>query len=110
MSKTYAYNGEKFEVDDSEGCYLKVTYTDIVGYVGVYLQGTASNPYGWALAQYGWRRTKDGLQDASAVSNEQRGLDRLCDALIREYRERQAKAEFKPEEACQQLHDFYKKL
>ena len=110
MTKQKEHRGEKFEIDDSEGCYLKVTYGELAGYVGVYLQGTEDQPYGWGLSHYGWRVTKDGLQDANNVSTIEEGLTRLCDALIREDQQRRGKAAFKPEEACSKVHEFYSRL
>ena len=45
----YEYQGKTFEINDSEGCYLVVTFKGLGGYVGVNLQGTATEPYGWTI-------------------------------------------------------------
>ena len=40
MASEYKYNGEIFLVDNSKGCYLEVSYKDVFGYVGVWVNGT----------------------------------------------------------------------
>ena len=43
MAKEYKHQGETFLLDDSKGCYVKITYKDQVGYLGVNLQGSAES-------------------------------------------------------------------
>ena len=45
--KEYKHQGETFQLDDSKGCYVAVTYKHLTGYVGVNLGKKASpkNPY-----------------------------------------------------------------
>ena len=39
MAKSAEYNGEKFQLDDSKGCYVEVAHkrSGLIGYVGVNL-------------------------------------------------------------------------
>ena len=105
----YEYQGKTFEIDDSKGCYLVVTYKDLVGYVGVNLQGTATQPYGWTIGNE--NITPDGLQgiyDSGLLPGD--NLDALCAYLIAQQEEADARARFKPEDACVALHEFVKGL
>ena len=109
MTKLYKSAGEEFELDDSEGCYIKVTYKDQVGCVGVNLQGVEGKPYVW----YGELRaaTKDGLQYGfSSGLDLQKNLDALCSKLVDQQREADEQAAFKPEDSCQALHEFVQQL
>ena len=47
--KEYKHKGETFQLDDSKGCYAKVTYKHLTGYVGVNLGDRPSDqyPYAW---------------------------------------------------------------
>ena len=48
-AKEYKYKGETFQLDESKGCYVAVTYKHLTGYGGVNLGKKASpkNPYAW---------------------------------------------------------------
>ena len=50
--KEYKYKGETFQLDDSKGCYVAVTYKHLTGYVGVNLgrKATAQHPYAWGIS------------------------------------------------------------
>ena len=48
------YKGETFQLDDSKGCYVAVTYKHLTGYVGVNLgligeKSTDQKPYAWYI-------------------------------------------------------------
>ena len=51
--REYKHQGETFQLDDSKGCYVTVTYKHLTGYVGVNLGKKASpqNPYAWYTAR-----------------------------------------------------------
>ena len=51
--KEYKYQGETFQLDDSKGCYVEVTYKYLTGYLGVNLgaRATDQNPYVWEHGQ-----------------------------------------------------------
>ena len=66
MGEEYKFEGETFELDDSKGCYIEVSYKGLVGYVGVYLQGTAEQPYCW-WAENATFVTADGLTNGNAT-------------------------------------------
>ena len=109
MAKEYEYEGEKFRLDDSNGCYIEVTYKEQVGYVGVYLQGTKTSPYCW------WANanvvTPDGLKAGSPAGDDlETNLRALCGDLVRRQREADARKAFKPEGACKSLHEFVESL
>ena len=110
MGKEYKFEGETFELDDSNGCYIEVSYKGLVGYVGVYLQGTAEQPYCW-WAENATFVTADGLTNGNATGADiESNLRDLCRTLLRKHREAEGRKAFKPEEACESLHDFVKSL
>lgn len=109
MAKEYKYQGEMFSLDDSKGCYIEVKYKEQRGYVGVYLKGTAEQPFCW----YDSERVvaKDGL---SVGNSNGRDLDvnlhALCAKLLANHRQARARKAFKPEEVCKSLHEFVQAL
>ena len=106
MVKEYKYQGETFRLDDSKGCYVKVTYNNQVGYLGVNLQGSAQSPYCW------WDDgdrpvTLDGLRFGNSNGVEEEGnLRALCASLLHRHQEAEAHKAFDPKEACHSLHEF----
>ena len=109
MAKEYKFEGETFGLDDSKGCYVEVSYKGQVGYVGVYLRGTKEQPYCWYDGDS--VLTKDGLSAGNSARGGMEGnLHALCRALVRKHRDAQAREAFKPEEACEGLHEFVKSL
>ena len=109
MPKEHKYQGETFLLDDSKGCYIEVNYRDLVGHVGVHLNGTNETPYCWYTGTT--FATADGLTNGNsngqALSD---NLNALCATLLKQYQENAAKKEFQPEQACKRLHEFYEKL
>ena len=110
MIKEYKYEGEAFLLDDTKGCYTEVSYKDQVGYVGVNLQGTAESPYAWWAEGSSWV-TPDGLVNGNSNGPDMASnLRALCGDLIRRHRREQAREAFKPEEACESMHEFVESL
>jgi hypothetical protein len=112
MVKEYKYDGEIFQLDDSKGCYIEVTYKDMTGYVGVNLgnDGSAGRPYVW-WAEDSDPVVADGLNYGNPNgSTQESNLGALCNDLIRRQRQREVHAAFDREAACKALHDFVEKL
>ena len=111
MTKTYKYNGEIFNLNDSGGCYVEVAYLDQVGYVGVNLEGTAEQPYRWNRSAEAISDAKDGLRvGPTSGSTFESNLQALCENMIRTQKESDARRVFKPEDACESLHEFIQNL
>ena len=112
MPIEYKLSGEVFFLDDSKGCYIEVTHKEQKGYVGVNLNGTADLPYGWIAGKGDGRVTSDGLNmgQPTGVADLKDCLNYLCDTLLRNQKEADAREAFNPEEACHALHDFTKQL
>ena len=109
MAKEYKFEGGTFDLDDSKGCYIEASHNDLVGHVGVYLQGTTEQPYCWYDGDS--FLTKDGLINGNSYFRSMEGnLHGLCKALVRKHRDAQAHDAFKPEETCEALHEFVKSL
>ena len=107
--KKYELDGETFQLDDSKGCYIEVTYKDLVGHIGVNLSGTKESPFCWYTGNT--FLTPDGLTQGNSNSGGEEGnLHALCKALITQHRKTEAHKAFKPEDACAALHEFMEKL
>ena len=101
----YTYQDEIFQVDNSNGCYLEVTYRDLKGYVGVNLRPDATDetPYLFltgrgmdAVTDYGLRRGRrrgDSVEDA---------LNGLCEWMMKVHSNRS----FDRERHCRALDEF----
>ena len=110
MTRKYELEGETFLLDDSKGCYIEVTYGDMVGYVGVNLEGTTKNPFVWSAGDSG-PVTPGGLRYGnSSGSDEKSNLERLCRELLRRRQVAQDREAFNQEDACKSLHEFVKSL
>ena len=115
--REYKHQGETFQLDDSKGCYVTVTYKHLTGYVGVNLGKKASpqNPYAWYTArEIGGADcvTPDGLKfgivDPKGASF-QANLNALCVQLLLDFRTEEA-AKAAPAKYCAELHDAVKNL
>ena len=109
MITKYLYQGEDFDIDDSKGCYLEVSYRGEVGYVGVWVNGTESGPYGYStsvsmISDQGLTGGNVGIRTIDSA------LNSLCRILISQYEQTEGRKAFKPAEACDALHDFVQKL
>ncbi len=109
MVTKYLFQGEEFEVDDSKGCYLEISYKGEVGYVGVWVNGTEQGPYGFST---GANTVSDkGLTGGNVgIPTIESALNSLCGVLLSNYRQTEGRKSFKPDEACEALHDFVQKL
>ena len=109
MGKEYKFEGETFFVDNSKGCYLEVSYQGLVGYVGVWVAGTPEGPFGWSTSRSAV--TDEGLRGGNlGIARIESSLDGLCANLLRQYQQEVGRRSFKPDEACQAIHDFAEKL
>ncbi len=110
MTTKYEFEGETFQLDDSKGCYIEVTYGALTGYIGVNLKGTADSPYVW-WANNSNPVTDDGLRFGNSNGpDEKSNLEWLCRDLLRRQQEAQAQKAFNQEAACKSLHEFVKSL
>ena len=112
--KEYKYKGETFQLDDSKGCYVAVTYKHLTGYVGVNLgnQATDQSPYVWDTGKNVQNHvTSNGLKlgNSNGPSFEA-NLDALCATLLREFRTEEAAKTFYPAKYCAEIHDGVKNL
>ena len=100
--KEYKYQGETFLLDDSNGCYVEVTYKGLKGVVSVNIGDNRSeqSPYSWNI---------DG-SGRSGMYSFKETLDSLCDQLLRKFRAAEAAAAFDPKLYCEVLHDGVKNL
>ena len=109
MTKEYKFQDEVFVLDDSNRAYLEVTYKDQKGYVGVYIDGTSLHSYCWSTRDY--HVTRDGLSFGYIGSPDiESNLQALCRHLLSRHRRVEEQKAFKPEEACESLHEFVQSL
>ena len=110
MTKTHEFQGHKFLLDDSKGCYIEVSLGEQTGYVGVNLtQGTPQSPYCWFSSDA--FTTPDGLQRGNVSgSTIDDNLEALFQHFIHEQKKADAHKKFDPEEACKALHIYVEKL
>ena len=108
--REHKHLGETFQLDDSGGAYIKATFGELSGYVGVNLDGTTDRPY--IAITCGGTATIDGIPGGSGVVGASVGslLDSLCQDMIRRRQECEARQAFKPETASEVLHEFVKGL
>ena len=106
----YKYKGETFQLDDSKGCYVEVTYKHLTGYVGVNLgrNATAQYPYAWVPRKR--NVTSGGLKRGNGSASFEAGLDALCAKLLDNFRTEEAHKAFDPAKYCAELHDAVKNL
>ena len=115
--KEHKYNGETFLLDDSEGCYIKITLAEepnIFGYVGVNLRsGSKSRPYIWDGRPNGTGNlTPDGLTGwgwGAEVESIDAALNGVCSFLLGRRGESEWNVAAK-EDACKSLHEYVEKL
>ena len=112
--KEYKYGSKTFQLNDSEGCYVTVTYERLTGYVGVNLglfgeKPTSENPYVWYIDKK--YVTPDGLKlGNSNGASFKENLDALCAELLRKFRTEEASKVFDSAKYCEKLHDAVKNL
>ena len=106
----YKYKGETFQLDDSKGCYVAVTYKHLTGYVGVNLRSnaTAQYPYAWRSGK--GNVTSGGVKGGRRSASFGAGLNALCASLLDNFRTEEAHKAFDPAKYCAELHDGVKNL
>ena len=111
--KTYRYNNETFELDDSNRCYIKVTLKDQVGFVGANLQHKSklASTFCWTMSSA--HVGQHGLTGGSGYVGRpfEFHLKVLCESLTIKQQEEDAKnRSFDPEEACADIRGFMEQL
>ena len=109
MEKEYKYDGETFLLEYSEEGYIKVTYQDQVGILGVAENGTPDLPYRWAV---GISSARAGLltSGTSTRANVEGNLNSLCADLMRNHQISESRKSFKPKGVRETIEEYYKKL
>ena len=107
----YKYKGEKFELDDSKGCYVKVTYKGLTGYFGVNNRGngTDENPYSYLVGD-AENVTPNGMKRGNRSPSPEDARDQICGLLLETFRDQEAVKNFVPAKYCEKLHDAVKNL
>ena len=106
MEKVYKYAGEEFLLDDSNGCFIKVTYKDQVSCLASASGGTADNPYRWASGSYA---PPGGLRSGTSSGRDvEQNLQGR--SLINQHRIEEDRKDFNPDDACELLHKFVEDL
>ena len=107
---TYKYKDVEFDMDDSAGCYIEVSYKDVKGYVGVNLSGDSASRFLWFSEPSAL--VKDGLRYGNSNGDSlENNMNAVCEDLLRrhELAERVKAFDSKAKEAaCEELHDFVK--
>ena len=110
MVKTREFEGHKFQLDDSKGCYIEVALGKLTGYVGVNLaRGTTENPFCWYTDNV--LTTPDGLNGGNVSgATLDENLEALFRSFIRTQKQQDAHSKFDSEAACKELHGYVEKL
>ena len=109
--KEYKYEGETFQLDDSKGCYVEVTYKSLTGCVGVNISDTATdkNPFSWWHERNKFA-TPDGMTNGNSSPSFEAARDQLCTNLLRIFRTQEAAKTFDRAKYCEELHEAVKNL
>ena len=109
MTKEYKYDGNTFLLEYSDEGYIRVTYRDQVGVLGIAQNGTLDSPYRWSV---GIDSASSGLVRSGTSSGDEleRNLIGLCKDLMQSQRWSEALKAFKPEDAREGLKEYYEKL
>ena len=110
MAKPREFEGYKFLLDDSKGCYIEVKLGKQTGYVGVNLaQGTSERPYCWFNSNA--FTVPDGLNGGKVSGPTiEDNLQALFKRLISAQEQEDAHNKFDQEAACKALHEYVEKL
>ena len=110
--KNREYQGYTFQLDDSDGSYIKVTLGDQTGFVGINLtDGTLAAPYSWSAPPLGASATKDGLEHGVAVGgNVQNCLTALFQHMYKQQKQVEDAKQFDQANASAALHQFVNDL
>ena len=107
----YKYKGETFKLDDSNGCYVEVTYKDLTGYFGVNIGGTGTDqdPYSYYVGGEEYT-TPDGMTAGSSSSSFNEARDLTCGELLEIFSTQEAAKTFDRAKYCKELHAAIKNL
>ena len=109
--RNYKYKGETFKLDDSKGCYVKVTYKDLTGYFGVNISGTGTDQYPYSYLVDGEEDvTPYGMTRGDQSPSPEDARDRTFDVLLEKFRTQEAVKTFDRAKYCKELHDAVKNL
>ena len=109
MTKEHKYDGDTFLLEYSDEGYIRVTYKDQIGVLGIAQNGTLDSPYRWSV---GIDSTPSGLlRSGTSSGNElERNLNGLCKDLIQSHRRSEELKAFRPEDAREKIKEYYEKL
>ena len=112
MSDKYVLEGETYELDDSKGCYVEVTYKGQVGWIGVNLSGTKERPYTFSLnpSVVSEQGIASGVYGGATESSFLGNLSVLCRRLLAKHRETERQRDFNKEDACKSMHEEVKRI
>ena len=107
----FEYMGETFMIQplpDAECCF-EVAYEDVVGYMGVWVDGTPERPYGYTTSLSAV--TPEGLIGGNlGYASAEDCLELLADRLLQIYRDNQSRREFDPKKEADELRDFIRSI
>ena len=112
MKRDKEYQGYKFLLDDSKGCYIEGVMeadTSLQGIAGVALKGTASHPYGVITNSSLDKVNESGLNSSGGYPTIGSAVDGLCASLKQAY-DRKAFTPEAAEQACKSLHAYMESL
>ena len=108
--RDYKYEWKTFKLDDSKGCYVKVTYKDLTGSFGVNINGNATDQYPYLYWEDESYVTPDGMTSGNRSSSFEDALDKTCSVLLNRFRIQEDAKKFDRAKYCKELHDDVKNL
>lgn len=106
MRKPYKFQGETFELDDSNGCYVKVQYRGQTGYVGVLTNPSAKQRFGRSITPGSAKGLNGGGSDSGDF---QSSLDTMCGVLMENAKNADYHESLRAQ-ACEEMHGFMNSL
>ena len=112
----YEYEGETFKLDNSKGCYVEVTYKDLIGYFGVNIRGTGTDQYPYSYYVGGEEYVGDDEEHATPAGltwgdrspSPEDARDQTCGLLLETFRDQEEVKNFNPAKYCKELNDAVK--
>ena len=107
----YPYEGETFKLDDSNGCYVKVTYKGLTGFFGVNVRGTGTDQHPYFYYEGGEENvTPEGVTAGNRSRSFNQARDETCRMLLDKFRAQEAAKTFDRAKYCKELHDAVNNL
>ena len=110
----FEHDGEVFTIrplPETDSC-LEMSYGDpdtVVGYVGVWAEGTPERPFGYTTSD--GRCGPEGFRPNNVgYSSPDEALKALAGQLLRQYRDNQGRREFDPKKEAEVLREFIKSI